>query len=79
MPTESRAAPDRRLAVHNRTYGGIYSQQVRNVFFLFVAAQTALTAVAGNELTSAVETVDRQDTVVCTTLAARHRRLVGQA
>ena len=28
---------------------------------------------------SAIETVDRQDAVVCTTLAACHRRLVGQA
>ena len=53
-------------------------KEVRDVTFCLFHAETALTAVSGNILTSTLEPVDRQDTVVYASAAAAHGCRVGQ-
>ena len=45
---------------------------------VFLQTKTAFTTVTRDELSAACETVDRKETVICTSLTTCHLRLVGE-
>ena len=49
-------------------------KKVWNILLVFLTANTTFTTVAGNKLSAAGKTIDREKAVVGTALAARHGR-----